>query len=112
MLAHGHHAAPDGAFSFCELVFYNYAAPPALSRGGSGRVAARQAGLVVAGVSGKLLHAKLHGEIPAIKPELHRLRKAAGFSLMPELNDPFFHKPAHETLQGQHQGKLFRKELS
>jgi hypothetical protein len=24
------HAAPDGAFSFCELVFYKYAAPPAL----------------------------------------------------------------------------------
>jgi hypothetical protein len=30
VLAHGHHAAPDGAFSFCELVFYNYAAPMVL----------------------------------------------------------------------------------
>ena len=26
------YAAPDGAFSFCEFVFYNYAAPPALSQ--------------------------------------------------------------------------------
>lgn len=44
-----------------------------------GRAAARQAGLVVAGVLGELLHAKLNGKIPAIKPELQRLRSEAGF---------------------------------
>lgn len=44
-----------------------------------GRAAARQAGLTVAGVLGELLHAKLNGRIPAIKPELQRLRSEAGF---------------------------------
>ena len=44
-----------------------------------GRAAARQAGLVVAGVLGELLHAKFGGRLPAIKPELQRLRSEAGF---------------------------------
>lgn len=48
-----------------------------------GRAAARQAGLTVAGVLGELLHARLNGRIPAIKPELRRLRSDAGFFIDP-----------------------------
>jgi len=44
-----------------------------------GRAAARQAGLAVAGVLGELLHGKLNGVLPALKPELKRLRSEAGF---------------------------------
>lgn len=43
------------------------------------RAAARQAGLAVAGVLGELLHARYCGWLPAIKPELQRLRSEAGF---------------------------------
>ena len=44
-----------------------------------GRAAARQVGLAVAGVLGELLHAKLNGVLPALKPEIQRLRTEAGF---------------------------------
>lgn len=44
-----------------------------------GRAAARQAGLTVTGVLGELLHARFSGQLPAIKPELLRLRTEAGF---------------------------------
>jgi uncharacterized protein len=44
-----------------------------------GRAVARQAGLTVAGVLGELLHGKHCGVIPAVKPELERLRSEAGF---------------------------------
>jgi len=44
-----------------------------------GRQAAREAGLVVAGVLGELLHAKLAGWIPSVRGEILRLRQDAGF---------------------------------
>lgn len=44
-----------------------------------GRAAARQAGLSVAGVLGEVLHAKLQGRIPAVLPEVQKLRSQAGF---------------------------------
>jgi predicted nucleic acid-binding protein len=44
-----------------------------------GRAAARQVGLSVAGVLGELLHAKLQGRIPAVEPEVQKLRSQAGF---------------------------------
>lgn len=44
-----------------------------------GRAAARQRGLVVAGVLGELIHAKLAGWIPSVGVEVHRLRTDAGF---------------------------------
>jgi len=44
-----------------------------------GRAVARQSGLSVAGVLGELLHGKLQGTIPVIKPELQRLRAEVGF---------------------------------
>ncbi len=44
-----------------------------------GREAARQCGLVVAGVLGELIHAKLAGWIPNIKDEIRRLRVEARF---------------------------------
>jgi uncharacterized protein len=45
----------------------------------SGRAAARQRGLVVAGVLGELIHAKLAGWIPTVSDEIRRLRVDAGF---------------------------------
>ena len=44
-----------------------------------GREAARRLGLVVAGALGELLHAKLVGWIPAVRPEIVRLRQEARF---------------------------------
>ncbi len=44
-----------------------------------GREAARHCGLVVAGVLGELIHAKLAGWIPNVRDEILRLRQAAGF---------------------------------
>jgi uncharacterized protein len=44
-----------------------------------GREAARQRGLVVAGVLGELLHAKLAGWIPNVRDEIRRLRVEARF---------------------------------
>jgi hypothetical protein len=44
-----------------------------------GREAARHCGLVVAGVLGELIHAKLVGWIPNVRDEIHRLRLDAGF---------------------------------
>jgi predicted nucleic acid-binding protein len=44
-----------------------------------GREAARQRGLVVAGVLGELIHAKLAGWIPNVRDEIRRLRVDAGF---------------------------------
>jgi predicted nucleic acid-binding protein len=44
-----------------------------------GREAARQRRLVVAGVLGELIHAKLAGWIPNVKDEIRRLRVDAGF---------------------------------
>jgi len=44
-----------------------------------GREAARHCGLVVAGVLGELIHAKLAGWIPNVRDEIHRLRLEAGF---------------------------------
>ena len=44
-----------------------------------GREAARQSGLVVAGVLGELIHAKLAGWIPNVRDEIRRLRLDAGF---------------------------------
>lgn len=44
-----------------------------------GRAAARHAGLTVAGALAELLHGKLQGTFPALKPELERLRIEAGF---------------------------------
>lgn len=44
-----------------------------------GRAAARQTGRMVAGVLGELLYAKFGGRLPAIQPELQRLRSEAGF---------------------------------
>jgi predicted nucleic acid-binding protein len=44
-----------------------------------GREAARQVGLVVAGVLGELVHAKLVGWIPNVHDEIRRLRTEAGF---------------------------------
>jgi predicted nucleic acid-binding protein len=44
-----------------------------------GREAARQRGLVVAGVLGELIHAKLAGWIPNVGDEIRRLRMDAGF---------------------------------
>jgi len=44
-----------------------------------GREAARQSGLVVAGLLGELIHAKLAGWIPNVQDEIQRLRLDAGF---------------------------------
>lgn len=44
-----------------------------------GREAARQLGLVVAGVLGELIHAKHVGWIPNVRDEIGRLRQVAGF---------------------------------
>ena len=44
-----------------------------------GRVAARQNGLVVAGVLGELIHAKFAGWIPNVREEIQRLRREARF---------------------------------
>ena len=44
-----------------------------------GREAARHCGLVVAGVLGELVHAKLAGWIPNVRDEIRRLRLDAGF---------------------------------
>jgi predicted nucleic acid-binding protein len=44
-----------------------------------GREAARQRGLIVAGVLGELIHAKLAGWIPNVSDEISRLRLGAGF---------------------------------
>jgi len=44
-----------------------------------GREAARHCGLVVAGVLGELVHAKLAGWIPNARDEIRRLRSDAGF---------------------------------
>ena len=44
-----------------------------------GRQAARHCGLVVAGVLGELIHAKLSGWIPNVRDEIRRLRLEAGF---------------------------------
>ena len=44
-----------------------------------GREAARHCGLVVAGVLGELIHAKLSGWIPNVRDEIQRLRLDAGF---------------------------------
>ena len=44
-----------------------------------GREAARRCGLVVAGVLGELIHAKLAGWIPNVRDEIQRLRLEAGF---------------------------------
>jgi hypothetical protein len=44
-----------------------------------GREAARRCGLVVAGVLGELIHAKLAGWIPNVRDEIRRLRLEAGF---------------------------------
>jgi predicted nucleic acid-binding protein len=44
-----------------------------------GRSAAERAGLRVSGVLGVLLHAKLNGQIPAVKPEIDALRSRARF---------------------------------
>jgi predicted nucleic acid-binding protein len=44
-----------------------------------GREAARQCGLVVAGVLGELIHARLAGWIPNVRDEIQRLRSEAGF---------------------------------
>lgn len=44
-----------------------------------GREAARHCGLVVAGVLGELIHAKLAGWIPNVRDEIQRLRLDAGF---------------------------------
>jgi predicted nucleic acid-binding protein len=44
-----------------------------------GRLAARHCGLTVAGVLGELLHARLAGKLPLLKPEFDRLRREAGF---------------------------------
>jgi predicted nucleic acid-binding protein len=44
-----------------------------------GREAARHCGLVVAGLLGELIHAKLAGWIPNVRDEIQRLRLDAGF---------------------------------
>ncbi|MCC7375014.1 MAG: hypothetical protein IT581_10175 [Verrucomicrobiales bacterium] len=44
-----------------------------------GREAARQVGLIVAGVLGELVYAKSAGWIPNVREEIHRLRRDAGF---------------------------------
>ena len=44
-----------------------------------GREAARQRGLVVAGLLGELIHAKLAGWIPSVRGEVRQLRADAGF---------------------------------
>ena len=44
-----------------------------------GREAARHCGLVVAGVLGELIHAKLSDWIPNVRDEIQRLRREAGF---------------------------------
>jgi hypothetical protein len=44
-----------------------------------GRAAARKVGVKVAGVLGELLHAKRVGRLPALRPEIQRLRDEAGF---------------------------------
>ena len=44
-----------------------------------GRQAARHCGLVVAGVLGELIHAKISGWIPNVRDEIQRLRLEAGF---------------------------------
>jgi len=52
-----------------------------------GRAVARRAGLTVAGVLGELLHAKLSGRLPALRPELQRLRSEAGFFIDAEIEE-------------------------
>jgi predicted nucleic acid-binding protein len=44
-----------------------------------GREAARRCGLLVAGVLGEMIHAKLAGWIPNVADEIQRLRHEAGF---------------------------------
>jgi predicted nucleic acid-binding protein len=44
-----------------------------------GREVARRNGLVVAGLLGELLYARLAGKLPSLRPELDRLRSDAGF---------------------------------
>ena len=46
-----------------------------------GREAARHCGLVVAGVLGELIHAKLAGWIPNVRDEIQRLRRDARFDV-------------------------------
>lgn len=48
-----------------------------------GREAARQLGLVVAGVLGELIHAKHAGWISNVRDEIGRLRREAGFFVDP-----------------------------
>lgn len=50
-----------------------------------GREAARRLGLVVAGALGELLHARLVGWIPAVRPEIARLRQDARFFVDPTI---------------------------
>ena len=44
-----------------------------------GRAAARGVGLVIGGLLGELLHARLKGRIPSLGAEIGRLRSEAGF---------------------------------
>ena len=50
-----------------------------------GRTAARAVGLTVAGVLGELLHAKLQGWLPALRPEMEHLHTKAGFFIDPAI---------------------------
>lgn len=50
-----------------------------------GRSVARDLGIAVAGILGELLHAKIKGLIPAVRPEFERLRREAGFFIHIEL---------------------------
>ena len=51
----------------------------------AGRQAARQIGIVVAGVLGELLYAKRHGVLPSLRDEIQRLRSDAGFFIDAEI---------------------------
>jgi predicted nucleic acid-binding protein len=44
-----------------------------------GRSVARGFGLVIGGLLGELLHARLNGHVPSLGAELKRLREEAGF---------------------------------
>jgi predicted nucleic acid-binding protein len=50
-----------------------------------GRMAARHVGLAVAGILGELLHARMTGSLPSLKPELLRLRMEAKFFIDAEI---------------------------
>jgi predicted nucleic acid-binding protein len=50
-----------------------------------GRAAARMLGLRTAGVPGELLHAKLAGWLPMLRPEIARLRLEARFFIDAEI---------------------------